>query len=62
MQLGDYRELKLQRDIFLQAGEQHRRNLLLDSGYASVPKDSEVKVMVFQRGDCGGRLHQLALP
>ena len=38
-QLDKYKDLKLQLDGFLKPGEQHKRNVLLDSVYASLPKD-----------------------
>ena len=47
MQLNDYRDLKLQLDGFLKPGEQHKRNVLLESVYASLPKDTEANVLVF---------------
>jgi hypothetical protein len=46
-QLDKYKDLKLQLDGFLKPGEQHKRNVLLDSVYASLPKDSQAKVLVF---------------
>ena len=45
--LDKYKDLKLQLDGFLKPGEQHKRNVLLDSVYASLPKDSQAKVFVF---------------
>ena len=47
MQLDDYRELKLQLDGFLKPGEQHKRNVLLETVYGSLPKDPDVDVLVF---------------
>ncbi|HZP77573.1 MAG TPA: cupin domain-containing protein [Pseudolabrys sp.] len=47
MQVADYTELKLALDGHLKPGEQHRRNVLLDSVYASLPKDPQAKVLVF---------------
>ena len=44
---NDYRELKLQLDGFLKAGEQHKRNVLLDTVYGSLPKDSDANILVF---------------
>ena len=37
-QLDKYKDLKLHLDGFLQPGEQHKRNVLLDSVYASLPR------------------------
>ena len=42
-----YRDLKLKLDGLLGAGEQHKRNLLLDGMYAFLPKEPEAKVLVF---------------
>lgn len=47
LQLDQYKDLKLQLDGFLRPGEQHRRNVLLDSVYASLPRDPQAKVLVF---------------
>ncbi len=47
LQLDKYKDLKLHLDGFLKPGEQHRRNVLLDSVYASLPRDPEAKVLVF---------------
>jgi quercetin dioxygenase-like cupin family protein len=47
LELDNYKELKLRLDGFLKPGEQHRRNLLLDSVYGSLPKDAQSKVLVF---------------
>ena len=45
--LDKYKDLKLQLDGFLKPGEQHKRNVLLDSVYASLPRDPQAKVFVF---------------
>ena len=42
-----YKELKLRLDGFLKPGEQHRRNVLLESLYSFLPRDPEAKVLVF---------------
>jgi hypothetical protein len=47
MQLKNYHNLKLQLDGFLKPGEQHKRNVLLESVYGSLPKDAEANVLVF---------------
>ena len=47
VQLDKYKDLKLHLDGFLKPGEQHKRNVLLDSVYASLPRDPEAKVLVF---------------
>ena len=47
LQLDKYKDLKLHLDGFLKPGEQHKRNVLLDSVYASLPRDPEAKVLVF---------------
>ncbi|MBI4265109.1 MAG: cupin domain-containing protein [Acidobacteria bacterium] len=45
--LDQYKELKLQLSGFLAPGQQLHRNVLLDRLYASIPKDPEVKVLVY---------------
>lgn len=47
MQIGDYKELKLRLDGFLKPAEQHKRNVLLETVYGSLPKDAEANVLVF---------------
>ena len=47
MQLADYRDLKLELDGFLKPGEQHKRNVLLETVYGSLPKDAQANVLVF---------------
>lgn len=47
MQLKDYKELKLQLEGVLKPGEQHKRQVLQDSVYGSLPKDAEASVLVF---------------
>jgi quercetin dioxygenase-like cupin family protein len=47
MELHDYKALKLQLDGLLKPGEQHKRNVLFDAVYASLPKDAEANVLVF---------------
>lgn len=47
MQMDDYKALKLQLSGFLQPGEQLYRNILLDQLCASIPKDPEVKVLIY---------------
>lgn len=43
----DYKSLKLELGGRLEPGQHFHRNLLLDSLYASLPKDPQVKVGVF---------------
>src|SRR5437016_14575534 len=43
----DYRELKLRLDGYTGPDHCFHRNLLLDTLYASLPKDPEVKVQVY---------------
>ncbi len=43
----DYSNLKLKIGGVLGPGEQRKRELLLDSMYAFLPKDPEAKVLVF---------------
>jgi quercetin dioxygenase-like cupin family protein len=47
MQTNDYKELKLALSGMLGPGEQHKRNILLDTVYASLPKDPQAKVLLF---------------
>jgi quercetin dioxygenase-like cupin family protein len=45
--LNRYKDLRLQLDGFLKPGEQLHRNVLFDQLYASIPKDPEVKVQIY---------------
>jgi quercetin dioxygenase-like cupin family protein len=45
--LHDYKELKLQLDGYLKAGETLHRNMLIDVMYASLPKDAEARLQVY---------------
>jgi len=47
VQPDDYADLKLKLDGYLQPGEGIHRNVLIDQLYASLPRDPQVKVMVF---------------
>ena len=47
MQLDDYRGLKLRLDGFLKPGEQHKRNVLLETVYDLLPRDPDANVLVF---------------
>ena len=47
IQVDKYRDLKLRLEGLLKPGEQHTRNILLDSLYGSLPHDSQAKVLVF---------------
>lgn len=44
---NDYATLKLELGGRLGPGEQHKRNVLLDTMYAFLPKDPEAKVLMF---------------
>jgi hypothetical protein len=46
-------------DGFLKPGEQHKRNVLLETIYASLPHDPQVKVLVFSAKIMPGRLYPL---
>jgi quercetin dioxygenase-like cupin family protein len=43
----DYKELKLKLDGMVPAGHGFHRNLLFDAMYASLPRDSQVKVQIY---------------
>ena len=43
----DYKDLKLQLDGLVRPSEQFRRNMLFDALYASVPKDPQLKVQIY---------------
>jgi quercetin dioxygenase-like cupin family protein len=43
----DYRELKLRLDGYVKSGQGFHRNVLLDTLYASLPRDPEVKVQIY---------------
>jgi quercetin dioxygenase-like cupin family protein len=43
----DYKNLKLQLDGLVRPGEQFHRNMLFDALYASVPKDPQLKVQIY---------------
>jgi hypothetical protein len=43
----DYRDLKLQLDGYLQPGQGFYRNVLLDTLYASLPRDPQARVQVY---------------
>ena len=45
--LGDYKSLKLQLDGIVPPGHGFHRNLLLDTLYASLPRDPQVKVQIY---------------
>ena len=45
--LNRYKDLRLQLDGCLKPGEQLHRNVLFDQLYASIPKDPEVKVQIY---------------
>src|SRR6187431_3107121 len=47
IQVGQYKDLRLRLDGLLKPGEQHKRNILLDSLYGSLPRDPQAKVLVF---------------
>ena len=47
VQVEKYNELKLRLDGLLKPGEQHKRNILLDSLYSSLPRDPQARVLVF---------------
>jgi quercetin dioxygenase-like cupin family protein len=42
-----YKDLRLQLDGFLKPGEHLYRNVLFDQLYASLPKDPEVKIQIY---------------
>ena len=42
-----YKDLRLQLDGFLKPGEHLHRNVLFDQLYASLPKDAQVKVQIY---------------
>jgi len=44
---SDYRELKLRLDGYTGPGREFHRNVLLDTLYASLPRDPEVKVQIY---------------
>ena len=44
---SDYRELKLRLDGYTKPGQDLYRNVLLDTLYASLPRDPEVKVQIY---------------
>ena len=43
----DYKSLKLELSGHIKPGQQFHRNVLLDTLYASLPRDSEAKVQVY---------------
>ena len=47
IQADKYKDLKLRLDGLLKPGEQHKRNILLDGLYASLPRDQQAKVLAF---------------
>ena len=47
IKLSDHKDLKLQLDGFVPPGKGFHRNLLLDTLYASLPRDPEVKVQIY---------------
>ena len=44
---SDYKDLKLQLDGFVPPGQGFHRNLLLETLYASLPRDPQVKVQIY---------------
>jgi hypothetical protein len=42
-----YKDLKLQLDGFVPPGQGFKRNLLFDAMYASLPRDPNVKVQIY---------------
>jgi len=44
---SDFRELKLRLDGYTKPGQDLHRNVLLDTLYASLPRDPQVKVQVY---------------
>jgi quercetin dioxygenase-like cupin family protein len=44
---GDYKGLKLELDGYLKPGQQMHRNVLFDAMYASLPKDPNVQVQIY---------------
>ena len=44
---SNYRELKLRLDGYTRPGQDLHRNVLLDTLYASLPRDPEVKVQIY---------------
>src|SRR5688572_29997486 len=45
--INDYKDLKLQLDNLVPPGQGFFRNLLFDKLYASIPKDPEIKVQIY---------------
>ena len=45
--VGRYADLKLKLDGYLGPGEELNRNMLLDTLYASLPRDSQAKVQIY---------------
>jgi len=45
--LHDYKDMKLKLDGYLQPGQALHRNMLFDAFYASVPKDPQLHVQVY---------------
>jgi quercetin dioxygenase-like cupin family protein len=45
--LDDYKDLKLQLDGLVRPPAQFQRNMLFDQLYASIPKDPQVKVQIY---------------
>ena len=43
----DYADLKLRLSGYLQPGQHIYRNVLFDQLYASIPRDPEIRVMIF---------------
>ena len=60
--LDDYKALKLKLSGYTKPGQELFRNVLFDQLYASMPTDSPVKVQIYNAGDRGRWVHQLALP
>ena len=44
---SDYKELKLQLDGYLKPGQGFHRNILIETMYASLPRDAQAKVQVY---------------
>src|SRR4029079_14264207 len=47
MAVDSYKELKLRLDGYLKPGEQLCRNVLFDQLYASMPKEAQVQVQIY---------------
>ena len=47
IKVSDYKDLKLQLDGFVPPGQGFHRNLLLETLYASLPRDPQVKVQIY---------------